>query len=69
MRLMCEERDRLWTEYDKALKEYIFEVEQMTQLAPYDGVAAKEALGILLERPTAVGTHCIQHRYDPDFFT
>jgi len=64
MRLICSERDRLWTEYNAAINSYIAAVKGYAALGPIAQVrSAREKVD---GSRAAIRRHCSKHGCDPE---
>ena len=69
MRLICDDRDRLWNEYGKALRAYSHAVAAVAEL-PYSHVlweAVREAQKTVATCRTTIRDHCIEHACNPEW--
>ncbi len=68
VRLVCEERDRLWAEYDVALRAYIRAVNHMaTTFDPDTEVAVEHTRAIVDETRDEIRRHCRQCGCDLEY--
>ena len=69
MRLMCADRDVLWADYDKALKEYVRLVSILAnnQHPPETAERTREAHEAVHMRRELLNGHCRDHGCDPDW--
>jgi hypothetical protein len=64
MRLICSERDRLWTEYDVAINSYLAAVKRYAALGSITQVRrAREEVD---DSRAAIRRHCSKHGCDPE---
>jgi hypothetical protein len=68
MLAMCDERDRLWASYDKALTAYIRAIDEYGLSLDPDQEAAtiRELLKLVRAHREAIHQHCQEHGCDPD---
>ncbi len=66
MRRICAERDRLWAEYDQALRAYIRAVNQMATFDTDTEATLEHTRATVDEARDAIRRHCRQCGCDPD---
>ena len=68
MRQMCPERERLWAEYDKAIRLYVAAVREADDLV-YAEVRSQiiEARVRMNSYRASIWQHCHEHGCDPDY--
>ena len=69
MRLICDERDRLWNEYGKALLGYCRAVDAVVELPYSDELweVVREAQNIVETCRGLIREHCLEHGCDPNW--
>ena len=67
MRLMCEERDQHWKEYDAALKAYTAAFGALDFADIETRARCVEAVRLLNSCRSAIWKHCIDHGCDQDY--
>ena len=64
MRLLCEERDRLWAGHDAAMRVYIALVDNFARSLGPDAAQVRDARFKVHEVRDGIQRHCIEHGCD-----